>query len=112
VQPSCNAAEELLVVDLRCDRNKPAQQTDNQVRLWINRLGGREQDLNAGRNQQYPKEDDDRLVLQKDRTKGDKDHAEEQSAQDAEEQNAVLVLRGDSEELKDHNKNKDVVQGQ
>jgi hypothetical protein len=62
VQPSRNAAEELLFVNLRCDRNNPAQQADNQVRLWINRLGRREPDLGARSNQQYPKEDDYRLV--------------------------------------------------
>src|SRR5215813_15529667 len=99
-------------LQLVAHREQAAKQPDHQVLFGVGRLLFSYEKLYAGEDQKSAEENYYPVILHQRRAQSHKDCAEHDRAENAVEQNPMLVFRGDAEVSEHHHKDKDVIDGQ
>jgi len=103
----------MLPVEPLRDREKPARQPDDDIRMRVSVVRLHHQHLHAGEDKKTSEDvDDPGELLNHGGPDGDHDPAHEEGADNAPEQHPVLVDRWNRQEPEDHADDKDVVHGQ
>jgi len=98
-------------VKLPAHRENPPDQPDEQVPLGLDGLDG-ERHLDAGDDEKQSEEPHHPVELHQRGAQGDEDGPEDQGAQDAVEEDPMLVARGNAEVPQHEDEDEDVVEGQ
>jgi hypothetical protein len=112
VPASVEPDQERLAMEPGRHRHQPAEQPHHRVLVGVHLLVRRKQQLDAGEDQEAAEQEHHPRVLHQDRAQGDEHGAEDERADDAVEQDAVLVLRRDGEVREHHHEDEDVVHRQ
>jgi len=105
--------EELLAHEVRGNRHELSEASHDGVLFGVDLLVFQPQHFHAGEGEEDAEDEDHPAEgLQERGASSDEDGAEDERADDAPEEDSVLVLRGDIEVAEDHEEDKDVVDAQ